>query len=597
MPVKPALPVTQLFLCLSLFLPYTFAQAQTLQVLAEDGSALASVMVTKKPLSTQTPELDGAGYPVPGVTHQSLAEYSYFTDASGRVSFDESLDEPHKFSYRLRKPGYQDLGFMSDTLSPTATLKKERDPMRLAEAKPANVWLSQLDFGGDEVLRKQFLINCGFCHQQATPFMRAERSTEQWVSIIERMNAYGSRLADDDLLPLAEVLSSGYKKLQSQALELPAAKEWSDKLASVKMTDLPIGDSFSQMHDFILHPNGKVYVGDNLQDRIYEVDPDTGEYAVYVVPREEGMALGGILGNRFKTYPKINNYMGVHSFAISPVDGHIFITPSMQQALLEFDPVSKEFTIHKMTEGYYPHTIRTDDQDRVWFTLAVSSQVGMFNRKTKEFKLFDLPARSIKEWAILKLLPVIFAMDPESRPMPSVDRVSTGAPMPYGIDVDPSGNVWVSRLYGNDIGRIDGKTGELTMIETPFNGPRRLRADADGDIWIVAFQDSKIARYQPETDAFTLYDLPVRHELPYSLNVDKKRAKVWVNGNMSDSLMRFDIKTESWDLIPLARKRSFTRDIEIDEDGSIFTSNSHFPSWQIEDGQPTLIRIDMKKGY
>jgi streptogramin lyase len=587
---------TVLFLIwLSLSLPSALVQGQSIQILSAEGHVLPTVMVTRKRLSSEDTVKDSDGYPISGMTHQSHAELSYFSDASGRVEFEVSADELSLFSYRLRKPGYQDLVVAGGSLSPVLTLQKEIDPLALAEAKPANVWLSQLDFGGDEVLRKQFQINCGFCHQQGTAFMRAERSPEQWVSIIERMNGYGSRLADEDLHPLAEILSKGYKKLQQQALSLPAAKAWSEGLSSVKMTDLPIGDSFSQMHDFILHPNGKVYVGDNLQDRIYEVDPDTGEYSVYTVPREADMALGGILGNRFKTYPKINNYMGVHSFAISPRDGHIFITPSMQQALLEFDPVSKKFTIHKMTEGYYPHTIRTDDQDRVWFTLAVSSQVGMFDRNTKEFQIFDLPARSIKEWAILKILPLIFALDPDTRPMPSVDRQSTGAPMPYGIDVDPSGNVWVSRLYGNDIGRIDALSGEVTMIKTPFNGPRRLRSDAQGNIWIVAFQDSKIARYEPKENRFTQFDLPVLNELPYSLNVDKDRGKVWVNGNMSDSLMRFDIATESWDVFPLARKRSFTRDIEIDEDGSVFTSNSHFPSWQIEDGQPTLIRLQLNE--
>ena len=49
------------------------------------------------------------------------------------------------------------------------------------------------------------------------------------------------------------------------------------------------------------------------------------------------------------------------------------------------DPDTGEFTRHKMDEGFYPHTIRTDDQDRVWFTLALSSQVAMFDRETEEF--------------------------------------------------------------------------------------------------------------------------------------------------------------------------------------------------------------------
>ena len=37
---------------------------------------------------------------------------------------------------------------------------------------PSNVWLSQLHFGGDRELKETFQLNCAFCHQQASPFMR-----------------------------------------------------------------------------------------------------------------------------------------------------------------------------------------------------------------------------------------------------------------------------------------------------------------------------------------------------------------------------------------------------------------------------------------
>jgi streptogramin lyase len=298
------------------------------------------------------------------------------------------------------------------------------------------------------------------------------------------------------------------------------------------------------------------------------------------------------MGNRFKVFPKMYNYMGVHSFAYSKKDGNIFITPSMQQALLEFDVTKKEFIVHDMPEGFYPHTIRTDEQDRVWFTLALSSQVAMFNRETKKFKVYDLPARSFMEWLTLKSLPLIFSIDAENRPTPSPDRESTGLPMPYGIDVAPDGSVWAARLYANDIAHIDPETDEITMIDFPYSGPRRLRVDADGDIWIVAFQDSLLVKYDPVAKAFTHYELPVVNELPYALNVDRQRGVVWVNGNQSDTILGFDIDTETWKVYPMPRQRFFTRDIEVsEEDGAIYTTNSHFPTWQSEGGVPTLLRI------
>ena len=313
---------------------------------------------------------------------------------------------------------------------------------------------------------------------------------------------------------------------------------------------------------------------------------------MYKVPHDEDMGLGGIMGNRFKVFPKMYNYMGVHSFAYSKKDGNIFITPSMQQALLEFDIETKEFITHEMPEGYYPHTIRVDDQDRVWFTLALSSQVAMFDRQNKTFTFYDLPARGVKEWFILKSLPIMFSIDPENRPQPSPDREGTGLPMPYGIDITPDGKVWVARLYANDLAMIDPETEEVTMIDFPYKGPRRLRADADGNLWIVAFQDSLLVKYDPAKKKFSSWELPVINEVPYALNVDRERGVVWVNGNQSDTILAFDIADESWQVFPMPRQRFFTRDIEIsEEDGAVYTTNSHFPTWQTEGGVPTLLRI------
>jgi len=571
------------------------AIAATVEVHDSQGLPLATVMITQLPAEAGSPELDDHGYPLPGQLHQSAVETTRFSSRQGIAQFPNN-EASGPVRYRLRKPGYHDA--IVDAQQPTqdhlVSMAALETSAEKAEAKASNLWLSAMDFGGDRALKKHFQLNCAFCHQQASSVMRAERSPEQWLEIIERMNGYGARVADDDRENLAQQLSNGYRELRDNVEAIPDAAPWDQQLEDHEVTEWPIGDAFSQMHDFILHPNGLVYIGDNLQDRIYEVNPETGEYSVYVVPHEEGMPLGGFLGNRFKTFPKLANYYGVHSFAVSPSDGHIFITPSMQQSLIEFDPETKQFTIHDMAEGYYPHTIRADDQNRIWFTLAVSSQIGMLDRDKGEFKFYNLPARSLKEWVIIKTLPLIFAFDPETRPEPKVDRQSTGVPMPYGIDVAPDGTVWFARLYGNDIGFINPDDDTVTMIKTPFEGPRRMRVDANNNVWIVAFQDSQLVKYEPTTQKFTHFEMPVVNELPYSLNVDRERGVVWVNGNQSDTVFSFSIETEQWMIYPLPRKRTFTRDIEIAEDGSVYTSNSHFPSWQIEDGQPTLIRIRPK---
>ena len=571
---------------LGLLLSSPAAQAATLIVKNPQGAPLPQVMVTRTPLEQPQADISDDGYAPHGVTNTAATVVTRFTNADGAVSFEDAADAA---AYRVRAQGYVDAYL---TGLPEELVMQAMTRQQHIASYPSNVWLSQLSFGGDEALKKTFQLNCAFCHQQASPFMRNERTQEQWISVIERMNTYGSRLPNDDHQRVAALMQQEYRELRENPEIVPMPRAWENHLAGIEMTEWPIGDGFSQMHDFLLHPNGYVYIGDNLFDRIYELDPESGEYTVYKVPHDEDMRLGGIMGNRFKVFPKMYNYMGVHSFAYSKKDGNIFITPSMQQALLEFDVKTKEFITHDMPEGFYPHTIRTDELDRVWFTMAISSQVAMFDRSSKSFKMYDLPARGVKEWLIFKSLPLLFSIDPENRPMPSPDRESTGLPMPYGIDVAPNGIVWVARLYANDLARIDPETDEITMIDFPYKGPRRLRVDADGNLWIVAFQDSLLVKYDPKADAFNKYELPVINELPYARNVDRDRGVVWVNGNQSDTILSFDIATEAWRVYPMPRQRFFTRDIEIsEEDGAIYTTNSHFPTWQSEGGVPTLLRI------
>jgi streptogramin lyase len=132
------------------------------------------------------------------------------------------------------------------------------------------------------------------------------------------------------------------------------------------------------------------------------------------------------------------------------------------------------------------------------------------------------------------------------------------------------------------------------MVKTPFKAPRRLRSDRDGNLWIVAFNESQLVRYTPQSGEFTRFDLPVMpkgSDTPYSVNVDRARHQVWVNGTNSDSVYRYDIALGRWLVVPMQRKVTFTRDVEISPLGKAYVTSASFPSWHIEDAQPTLIEI------
>lgn len=307
--------------------------------------------------------------------------------------------------------------------------------------------------------------------------------------------------------------------------------------------------------------------------------------------------MGGLLAGRLRDFPKHETYQGIHSLVEAPTDGHIFITPSYQRRLIEFDPQTKAFINHEIGTGFYPHTVRVDAKNRVWFTLALSNQVAMFDRATQTFKTFDLPFRSFMERVTVTLTPFFFKLISWGIPVANwvkIDHYSTGVPLPYGMEITPDGKAWTARLHTNEIASVDPDTGTVTMYSTPLKNPRRLRADRDGNLWISMYSESAVLKFEPATSKFTAYPLPVRpvgSDTPYALNVDRKRHQVWVNGTNSDGVHRLDIATGTWTHFPLPRKATFTRDVEFMDDGRVILSSASFPSWHIEDSQPTLILL------
>jgi streptogramin lyase len=570
------------------------ALADPVSVVDANGKPLATVMVSRQPVNVAAIDTSDNGYPANGKPQRAIFEVTRFTDVGGRTDIPA---DSHPWHIRLRKPGYQDRMVAADELrSQPLVMVRETDPAALAAQRPSNAWTSTIDFG-DENLKKEFLLHCNFCHQQGGVILRRERSAEEWQAAVKRMVRYGARLSSEGQKKIPGMLEAHWKKIAANPSLVPESTPWSPALSAATIREMPIGDSFSQMHDLLLHSNGMIYVGDNLQDRVYEIDPKTGNYTVFKVPPVPGDNLGGLLAGRLHDFPKHETYQGIHSLAESPKDGHIFITPSYQRRLIEFDPSTKAFTTHQMDSGFYPHTIRFDAKDRVWFTLALSNQVAMFDRVSRKFTFYDLPFRSLMEKATVKLTPFFFKLQAWGVPVAnwaSVDHVSTGVPLPYGLDVTPDGKVWIARLHTDEIASIDPDGGMVTMIKTPFKAPRRLRSDRDGNLWIVAFNESLIGRYAPKTGEFTKFDLPVipkGSDTPYALNVDRNRHQVWVNGTNSDSVYRFDIATQQWMMFPMQRRVTFTRDVEISAEGKVYVSGASFPSWHIEDAQPTLMEL------
>lgn len=578
-----------------------WAKLLKVTVLSTNSEPVDIAMVTLKHFEPTPLDDSDNGYPIPKIVHRVNNEVTHFSNSKGEVVFNIENSNNLKFKIKVRKylfkDAYLDVESVSSNNTVVVNLERENDIKVLATQKKANQWLGVIAFP-DVVEKKIFQMQCGFCHQLGTDAIRQERTPKEWEEVIQRMIGYGSRLPTDIQKKLPQILVSEFARIKNDPKLLEEPLPWQDYLSKAEIKEWPVGDAMSQVHDAIVGEDGRIYAADNIQDRIYAVNGKTDEIVVHKIPSLPGDKAGGLIAARLKAFPKHDSTSNAHSLAQSKVDGHIFITPSAQQRLVEFIPATGEFILHQMDQGFYPHTIRVDASDNVWFTLALSNQVAKFNRKNMEFTYYDLPSRSFKEKVVTKYIKYLFVLMKWGIPVSKwlkIDREYLGTPLAYGIDITPDQKVWFTRLHTNEIGYIDQFTHKITMVKTPLMGPRRLRTDTLGNVWTSFYGDSAIAKYDPAKQVFEKFNLPVLplgSETPYALNYDAKRDWVWVTGNQSDSLYALDVKQRIWRTYPLPRQTTFTRDIEFDREGNVYVCNSNFPSWHIEDAQPTLISVN-----
>ena len=100
----------------------------------------------------------------------------------------------------------------------------------------------------------------------------------------------------------------------------------------------------------------------------------------------------------------------------------------------------------------------------------------------------------------------------------------------------------------------------------------------------------------PKTEEWKVYDLPDKeNQIPYALNIDPK-GNVWICGTGCDSLLRFDPKTEKLVEFRMPSRVTYTREIEFDADGNVWTCNSNGPARHTERGFGSIIKLELIAG-
>ena len=529
---------------LAFFVSMTFADGKTIsgKVTNASGKAMEGVMVSAFDAARQ----------------QST---SVFSQADGSFTIDGL--RAVKFNVRARLLGQLDV-WKKDVAAGADKLSFAMKPAKgeaLEIQRPANSGFSMLKW--DSMKDKDnYKMMCTYCHQTGSRGWRTPELPVDWDTMIRRMDGFGGlyRHTQQTLVKrLVETYSVEAVKKWPAYVPPPAP---TGTATQAKITEWDMGIRYRAMvHDIELGPDGLVYAVDMGQNAVVSLDPKTGKRRVYRFPR----------GAR-----------GPHSIELGN-DGKMWFTLCGSGQMASFDLKTKKFIITSSAEapakrGSYPHTLRINPKDPeglIWYTDAGRNSCFSLHPKTLK----------VKEYHLLKKNQAVGAGKGESRGI-----------TPYGIDFSPvDGTIWYSKLNGNRIGRIDpkAKDGNIKEWNPPFRGPRRLHVAQDGIVWVPGFGSGVFGKFDPKTEKWTVYDLPdAENQIPYALNVDPK-GYIWICGTNSDSLHRFDPKTEKLVEFRLPSRVTYTREIEFDEDGNLWTCNSNGPARHTERGYGSIIKLEI----
>ena len=417
---------------------------------------------------------------------------------------------------------------------------------------------------------KQLLFfRCMSCHGLQTKIAAVRRDEEGWQACValmrDRANGVGDlRITPEDGAAVAAYLSRTFSPdsdLPRSPADLPGyatAKhaEFSDEAMKIVYVtyDLPRASRFP----WVAYPqkDGSVWMPHSwTADQIARLDQHTGEVQEFDVPQGVRKALH------------------VHAVTKAP-DGMVWFSEDAACQLGKFDPETHKFKI------YQPEFCTPKDDDAT--TGRGMNAIGLGSMNSIRLD------RTGNIWAGGSML---LRFDPKKEDFMEFPEART----PYGIELDPQGNIWFAEFPREGmIGRMDTKTLKITKWTPPTTeklaalngkypdenygnssthpktaGPRRITVDSQGIVYFGEWWGNQIGRFDPKTEKFQEFPLPDPSPTPYAVAVDRY-DNVWYSSYDDDILGRLDPKTGHVDEFPFLYSGNGMRELIPDAQGRIW---------------------------
>jgi virginiamycin B lyase len=446
------------------------------------------------------------------------------SDREGRYRFPAARLEPGQYALQSRAIGYDLERDMTVSVVRDKTAHadvKLQKTVNLASQLTNAEWLASFPGSDDQ---KASIRGCAHCHTLEL-VTRTRHNADAFVPVIERMAGYPPLAIP--LMPQrtpAPRIGGGAASAERQqqtwrrqaeylsGLNLSSGPHWSysfktlsrPKGAATRViyTDYALPQKTRQPHDVIVDSAGMVWYAAFGEPILGKLDPRTGKVVEYPVPVLKPAAPKGILGMRFDE------------------DENPWLALQFQGGIAKFDKKTETFQTwslppelngdHVQINQVSPSRHHVDG--KVWLQDAGTYTVLRLDVRSGKFEVFE----------------------PYQIPRPNV----------YDVIPDSNNNGFFLPLGSEEVGRIDAKTGAITIYKTPTpgSGPRRGMMDAQDLLWFGENRADRIGMFDTRTTRFQEWPAPTPGAWPYDVTIDKN-GDVWSGGEYNDRILRLNPKT------------------------------------------------------
>lgn len=160
--------------------------------------------------------------------------------------------------------------------------------------------------------------------------------------------------------------------------------------------------------------------------------------------------------------------------------------------------------------------------------------------------------------------------------------------LPHSVTPDREGNIWYTGNGNGTVGKLDPKTGMITEYKMPdpaAKDPHTAEFDAKGRLFFTLQVSNMIGRLIPSTGEIKLATVPRKNARPYGIKVAKD-GSLWVSCNGSNCLLNVDPETLAIKQLELPEGTTVRR-LDLAADGTI---------WYVNSGLGRLGKMDPKSG-